>query len=120
MNYEKFSTTWEIMQYIFLLFFGYIFGVSIYAALHPAFDVAFAIMFGIGILFMILGNFMGKLRQNYFIGYKLPWTLNNEEVWNKTHRFAGKCMMFSGFIFVVNAWPRFYPLPVFIIAMIIL
>ena len=120
MNYEKFSTTWEIIQYSLLLFFAYIFAISIYASLHPAFDVGMAVMLGIGVLFVILGNFMGKLRQNYFIGYKLPWTLNNEEVWNKTHRFAGKCMMLSGFIFMVNAWPKFYPLPIFITAMVIL
>jgi len=63
---------------------------------------------------------MGKLRQNYFIGYKLPWTLNNEEVWNKTHRLAGKCMMLAGLIFIINAWLKVLPLPVFIGAMIIM
>lgn len=57
-NYEKFRTAWEVIQYSLLLFFYYIFGISTYASLHPTFDVSMAIMLGIGILFIILGNFM--------------------------------------------------------------
>ena len=43
----------------------------------------------IGLIFTIVGNYMPKCKQNYTIGIKIPWTLNNEENWNKTHRFAG-------------------------------
>ena len=43
----------------------------------------------IGLIFTIIGNYMPKCKQNYTIGIKIPWTLNNEENWNKTHRFAG-------------------------------
>lgn len=43
----------------------------------------------IGLLFAIIGNYLPKCKQNYTIGIKIPWTLNSEENWNKTHRFAG-------------------------------
>ena len=43
----------------------------------------------IGLVFTIVGNYLPKCKQNYTIGIKIPWTLNNEENWNKTHRFAG-------------------------------
>lgn len=43
----------------------------------------------LGLLFTVIGNFLPKCKQNYTIGIKLPWTLNSEENWNKTHRFAG-------------------------------
>ena len=43
----------------------------------------------IGLLFTIIGNYLPKCKQNYTIGIKIPWTLNSEENWNKTHRFAG-------------------------------
>ena len=42
-----------------------------------------------GLLFVIIGNYLPKCKQNYTIGIKIPWTLDNEENWNKTHRFAG-------------------------------
>lgn len=45
---------------------------------------------GIAILLMLaLGNFFSKLKPNYFIGIRVPWTLENETVWTKTHRMAG-------------------------------
>ena len=59
----------------------------------------------IGVIFTIIGNYMPKCKQNYTIGIKIPWTLDNEENWNKTHRFAGflwtACgvlIMLTGFI----------------------
>lgn len=50
----------------------------------------------IGLLFIIIGNYLPKIRQNYTIGIKLPWTLANEENWNKTHRFAGVIYIITG------------------------
>ena len=43
----------------------------------------------ISILFIIIGNYLPKCKQNYTVGIKVPWTLNSEENWNKTHRFSG-------------------------------
>ena len=58
----------------------------------------------IGVIFTIIGNYLPKCKQNYTIGIKIPWTLNNEENWNRTHRFAGFlwvvcgiAIMFTGF-----------------------
>ena len=50
----------------------------------------------IGLIFVIIGNYMPKCKQNYTIGIKIPWTLNNEENWNKTHRFAGFIWVICG------------------------
>ncbi len=61
-----------------------------------------AIMF-LGILFILLGNYMPKTRQNYTFGLKIPWTLNDEENWVKTHRFAGRIMVFGGAIICATA-----------------
>lgn len=60
----------------------------------------------ISILFMILGNYLPKIKQNYTVGIKLPWTLNDEDNWNKTHRLAGKLWVLGGFIILVNEWLR--------------
>lgn len=58
----------------------------------------------IGLLFLIIGNYMPKSRQSYTVGIKLPWTLNNEENWNKTHRFAGFVWVLGGLVVIVNAF----------------
>lgn len=50
----------------------------------------------IGLMFAAIGNYLPKCRQNYTIGIKIKWTLENEENWNATHRFGGKVWVFGG------------------------
>ena len=50
----------------------------------------------IGVLFVIIGNYLPKVKQNYTMGIKIPWTLNSVENWNKTHRFAGFVFVLMG------------------------
>ena len=54
-----------------------------------------------GLLFIIIGNYLPKARQNYSIGIKVPWTLENEENWNKTHRLAGYVWVICGILSIV-------------------
>lgn len=56
-----------------------------------------------GLMFMVIGNFLPKCKRNYFIGIKVPWALNNDENWNKTHRFAGKVWVAGGAIIAATA-----------------
>lgn len=62
------------------------------------------IMMGMGIIVMVMGNYLPKCRQNYTMGYKLPWTLDDEENWNKTHRLAGFLMVAGGILIIINAF----------------
>jgi uncharacterized membrane protein len=62
------------------------------------------VMVLLSILFIILGNLMGKIRQNWFVGFRIPWTMESEEVWNKTNRMAGRFFVVSGIIGVVGAF----------------
>ncbi len=55
----------------------------------------------VGVLFFALGFILPKCKQNYTIGIKLPWTLHNEENWNKTHKLAGKLWIVGGIIMTV-------------------
>lgn len=65
-----------------------------------------------GVLFAALGNVMGRIRPNYFIGIRLPWTLENDEVWKKTHRFAGRLWFVGGCALVLT--PLLAPLVQFV------
>ena len=58
----------------------------------------------IGLLFAIIGNYMPKCKQNYTIGIKIPWTLNSEENWNKTHRFAGRVWVVCGLVIILSGF----------------
>lgn len=60
----------------------------------------------LGVMFILIGNYLPKCRQNYTIGIKLPWTLDNEENWNHTHRLAGRLWIAGGVILLCSAFVR--------------
>ena len=68
------------------------------AALGKAFQLATLLPLLLGAMFIFIGNYLPKATQNRFYGIKLFWTLQNEENWNKTHRFAGKLWVVGGFL----------------------
>lgn len=57
-----------------------------------------------GGLLAVLGNVMGKLRWNYSVGIRTPWTLADERVWDKTHRWGGKLMVCAGLLLIALAF----------------
>ena len=57
----------------------------------------------LGCMFLVIGNYMPKMKQSYTIGIKLPWTLESEENWNRTHRLAGYTFMTAGIITIFAA-----------------
>ena len=73
-------------------------------ALQHHFDMNRFILGAVGLLFLVLGNFMGKLRPNYIMGIRTPWTLESRTVWLKTHRLAGFLMVAGGVILLVMAF----------------
>ena len=56
----------------------------------------------LGIVFSIMGWYMPKLHQNYFAGFKLPWTLENADNWEQTHKVAGKVWLYGGILQAVG------------------
>lgn len=58
----------------------------------------------VGLILIVTGNYLPKSRQNSFMGIKLPWTRNDEDNWNKTHRLAGYVYVASGVILIVASF----------------
>jgi len=72
----------------------------IYATIHPNENIIGRGLFIIlSIFFIIMGNFLMKVRPNYFVGIRTPWTISDERVWKKTHQLGGR-LWFYGFILV--------------------
>lgn len=57
-----------------------------------------------GVVFIIIGNYLPKCKQNYTAGIRIPWTLHSEENWNRTHRLAGWLLLLGGILFLINAF----------------
>ncbi len=79
-------------------------GVVYTTALGIAINVMMVFGLFFGCLFVVIGNFMPKCRQSYTLGIKLPWTLNDEDNWNRTHRFAGRLWTGGGLVIIITAF----------------
>ena len=101
-NYRRFEKAYVIMfgmlDVMMLAFFLITLGA---ASRSEALSPAFLIPMALGIVFIVLGNYMPLFRQNFFAGIKTPWALADEEVWNRTHRIGGRCWFACGFGFIL-------------------
>ncbi len=96
---ERYQKILPSLLLVLVLFFALIHVFSLIYALNQAIFASFnPIIILVGILIMFTGNLMPKTPQNFFIGIKTPWTLSSEEIWIKTHRFGGKCLVLAGLI----------------------
>lgn len=94
-NFGQFFNTFEKIQALLISFFFGLFLVIFGSVLGYISRVEVWIMYLTLGLLLFIGNYLGKVRPNYFLGIRTPWTLESEEVWVKTHRLAGKLWVFS-------------------------
>lgn len=95
-SYPLFAKTYYIIRIVVHLVMTAIFCLSLMAALGTVMNIPRLIPLAVLLLFTVLGNYLGNVRPNWFVGIRTPWTLSNETVWRKTHQLGGRLMFFSG------------------------
>ncbi|MNW27655.1 Immunity protein SdpI [compost metagenome] len=58
----------------------------------------------VGMLLVVIGNYLPKSKQNYTVGIKLPWTLSSQENWNRTHHVAGYLWILGGALMILTSF----------------
>lgn len=105
---DEFMGTVRVIQLVMLGVMSVIGMVSLLAAIGWNVRIQWVVPLCVAVLFIVLGNYLGKVRRNFFIGVRTPWTLANEEVWNRTHRLAGWLFVLSGLLVIAATtagWP---------------
>lgn len=95
-NYSRFRGAYRSIKSVLVIFFVGLWVMVMVSSLGYSIPVDRFVIVGVGLLFMVLGNFMGQLRPNYFMGIRTPWTLASEEVWRRTHRLSSRVWVASG------------------------
>ncbi len=62
----------------------------------------------VGVLFIMIGNYLPQVKSNFFMGIRTPWTLSSDKVWQKTHLWGGYAFTFGGVLFIIG---QFLPIP---------
>lgn len=97
-NYPRFAATYFCIRSILVIFFVALYLFTLSAALGVKLNINYFIVPILSLLFVVIGIFLPKIKKNYFVGIKTPWTLHSEETWNKTHQVAGKIFIAAGLI----------------------
>ena len=115
-NYNKHKKAYRITKYAVILLMLSISWISILYTLEIISDVTRLLFWMIGIIFLLIGNYMRQIRSNFFFGIRNPWTLSNDVVWKKTHRLGGITFVITGIAIVVGSF--FGSIVTFILLMI--
>ena len=100
-NYEKFPRSYQLIHWVVNLMLC---GCNVFIILYSLgyeLNLSHVISPILGLMFVILGNYMPKFKQSFFCGIKTPWALSDEENWYKTHRLGGKLWVIGGLLMMV-------------------
>jgi uncharacterized membrane protein len=115
-RFDSFLGVWEIVRTAILALLLLVHVLILLSGAGIAIDLVRAMETGGGLLLVLLGNYMGKLGKNFFIGIRTPWTLASDEVWFRTHRLGGKLFVLAGLVLFATGVLGFGPvLPMFAI-----
>ena len=94
----SFEATYYYNFGIVLVLLAYVQGLVLASAIGMAVPIDRAVPAGLFVMLILAGNPMGKVRRNFYLGVRTPWTLSSERVWYATHRFAARLMVGSGLL----------------------
>ncbi|MFZ3057932.1 MAG: SdpI family protein [Minisyncoccales bacterium] len=125
-NIDKFFNSYQTFILVFNIFFLYIYSMTIIWNMGFSMNMNAVLMPGFAVLFYFCGDLMKNTKMNYTIGIKLPWTLANETVWDKTHKLGEKLFKLTAlstllgiFFSQYSLWFVFAPLIISIVYLFI-
>lgn len=92
---------WQILTWLAPVLSLILVPITLCIAMGADIPMVMAVSLLVGLLLIVVGNYLPKSRQNNSIGIKLPWTLNDTDNWNKTHRFAGYVYIVCGGLLII-------------------
>jgi uncharacterized membrane protein len=96
-----FRSTYGYVMMLVVALLGYLHVAFLFGAMQPAENKTIFMRFllgGICLFFALMGNVMGKVRRNFWMGVRTPWTLASDTVWNQTHRLAAWMIVAAGLL----------------------
>ena len=103
-NITQFREAFNLFIVLIMLFFGYIWTLTIAWNLgYTQFRMSTAMLPAMGLLFMYVGYMFRKAKRNFFIGIRTPWTLSSDIVWDKTHQLGSVLFFISGALALIGS-----------------
>ncbi len=100
-NYALFQGAYGVLRISVVVFLALVYGLILLWVRGIELDIAVVVPILVGALLVVMGNLLGKIRPNWFVGVKTPWTLSSTRSWVKTHRMAGWTFVLLGLTFII-------------------
>jgi uncharacterized membrane protein len=97
-NLERSSKAYGAVWVAVVTLLGGLHLLFVAAALGTDVDISRVVLIGIGFLFLVIGNYLPKVRPNYLMGIRTPWTLASDLSWTRTHRLGGRLFVIEGLV----------------------
>jgi len=117
-NYSKFTNIYFGIRTALVSFFILLYLYTLWIASGGELNINYFMIPLISLLFIVLGIFMPKIKKNYFVGIRTPWTIHSEKVWNETHKLAGKLFIGAGLISFAGLFVIDYAIVIFLVAIL--
>ena len=101
-NYARFSGAYTAIRAAVLVLMAGIYGMVIAWVQQKPVDMSKLVPAALGGLFLLLGSVLGKVKPNWFVGIRTPWTLSSARSWERTHRLGGWLFMGLGLLFLLT------------------
>lgn len=120
-QYLSFASTYHRFKDLIIAFLAILFFMMGLNGLGYQVRVGFYAPIMVGILFLAIGLMLEKVKMNWFMGIRTPWTMSSEAVWEKTHRLSSRVLIVSGLLIALTAFvPLLFRLPLFILAIVLI
>lgn len=113
-NYPKFALPYFWFRTIFVFFFVSLYFYTLAAGAGFKMNINYFIIPAMSVLFIFIGIFIPKIKKNYFVGIRTPWTIHSEEAWDKTHQIGGKFFIAAGLLSLFSLLLPEYMFQIFI------
>lgn len=100
---DKMGNKYQSLKLLMISFMSILALFLIYSAKNQSFANPNYLLLLLGLLYVILGNYLKTIKSNYFIGIRTPWALENEEVWKETHNLGGKMWFLGGILVILSS-----------------
>jgi uncharacterized membrane protein len=119
-RYADFAKVYHFFKAAIILILSGVYAASGFYNLGFNIKISLVVPLMVGILMIVMGNYMGKIKKNWFVGIRTPWTLSSENVWNQTHRVGGWMFMAFGLLIIISPLlPKVLGLAAFILGIIL-
>jgi uncharacterized membrane protein len=117
-NIERFQRQYDFFVVFVTGVLAYVHGLMLAYNVGYRFDMTTVIVPLLAVTFVVAGYVIENARQNWFVGIRTPWTLSDEEVWDRTHRRAGVLFKLAGLVSLLAlVFPEYFE--VFVIAPVV-